>query len=232
MDAKLRSRTEDMAGLKQKMEEAKKKKERLDASSAIQDSVKRTKMMHAWAQVEEQERSLENFERDVALQAQKIEEATAHADDVSGVYEGHNQSYESAVNNVESLKANIDDLESHWKEEKAAFDANTKELQDQRAQERRIKDDLKAHKVNKLHLEKEIREEEERLSSAEGPQQADRLRRLDELKEAVVAAEQRAADHLAQRTRSILLEKKLRRSSNRPSRQCKSRAGSLRGLQA
>jgi chromosome segregation ATPase len=156
-------------------------------------------MMHAWAQVEEQERSLENFERDVALQAQKIEEATAHADDVSGVYEGHNQSYESAVNNVESLKANIDDLESHWKEEKAAFDANTKELQDQRAQERRIKDDLKAHKVNKLHLEKEIREEEERLSSAEGPQQADRLRRLDELKEAVVAAEQRAADHLAQR---------------------------------
>ena len=80
-------------------------------------------MMHAWAQVEEQERSLETFERDVAMQAQKIEEATAHAEDVSGVYEGHNQSYESAVNNLESLKTNIDDIESHWKEEKAAFDA-------------------------------------------------------------------------------------------------------------
>jgi chromosome segregation ATPase len=199
MDAKLRSRTEDMAGLKQKMEEAKKKKERLDASSAIQDSVKRTKMMHAWAQVEEQERSLEVYERDVAMQAQKIEEATANAEDVSGVYEGHNQSYESAVNTLESLRANIDDIESHWKEEKAALDANTKELQDQRAQERRIKDDLKAQKANKQRLETEIREEEERLSNAEGPQQAERLQRLEELKEAVVDVEQRAADHLAQR---------------------------------
>lgn len=199
MDAKLRSRTEDMAGLKQKMEEAKKKKERLDASSAIQDSVKRTKMMHAWAQVEEQERSLETFERDVIMQAQKIEEATTHAEDVSGVYEGHNQSYESAVNNLELLKTNIDEVESRWKEEKAAFDANTKELQDQRAQERRIKDDLKAHKLNKRRLETEIREEEERLSNAEGPQQAERLRRLEELKKAVGDVEQRAADHLAQK---------------------------------
>jgi chromosome segregation ATPase len=133
------------------------------------------------------------------MQAQKIEEATAHAEDVSGVYEGHNQSYESAVNNLESLKTNIDDIESHWKEEKAAFDANTKELQDQRAQERRIKDDLKAHKANKRRLEIEIAQEEERLSNAEGPQQAERLRRLEELKEAVGDVEQRAADHLAQK---------------------------------
>ena len=199
MDAKLRSRTEDMTGLQRKKEEAKKKKQRLDASSAIQDSVKRTKMMHAWAQVEEQERALENYERDVTLQAQKIEEATARAEDVSGVFEGHNQSYESAVNTLESLRTNINDLESHWKEEKANLEANTKELQDQRAQERRIKDDLKAHKANKVRLEKEIQEEDERLSNAEGPQQADRLRRLEELKEAVVDVEQQAEAHLTQK---------------------------------
>jgi chromosome segregation ATPase len=199
MDAKLRSRKEDMAGLKQKSDEAKKRKERLDASQAIQDNIAKTKWMHAWAQVEEQERTLQNYERDVTLQEQKIEEATANASDASGVYEGHNQSYESAMNTVESLKANIDDIESHWKEEKAALEANTKELQDQRAQERRIKDDLKAHKANKQRLDTEIRAVDERLSNAEGPQQADRLRRLEELKEAVIDIEQKAEDHLAQK---------------------------------
>ena len=199
MDAKLRSRKEDMAGLKQKSEEAKKRKERLDASGAIQDKIQRTRWMHAWAQVEVEEEALRLKERDVTLREQDVEEATASASDASGVYEGHNQSYESAVNTVDSLKANIEDIESHWKEEKAALEANTKELQDQRALERRIKDDLKAHKLNKQNLEKEIKEEEQRLGNAEGPQQADRLRRLEELKGAVVDAEQRAADHLSQK---------------------------------
>lgn len=199
MDAKLRSREEDMAGLRQRSEEAKKRKQRLDAGQAIEDKIKKTKWMHAWAQVEEQEVALQNFERDVTLQEQNIEEATAHASDVAGIYEGHNQSYESAVNTVESLRANIDDVESRWKEEKAALEANTKELMEQRAQERRIKDDLKTQKANKKSLENEISAEDERLSNAEGPQHAERLRRLERLKEAVGDVEQRAADHLSQK---------------------------------
>lgn len=199
MNAKLRSRKEDMAGLRQKAEEAEKRKKRLDASQAIQDNIVRTRKMHAWSQVEQEEKKLVEFERDVTLQEQKIEEATAVASDASGTYEGHNQAYESAANTLETLKANVDEVESHWKEKKAALEANTKELMDQRAQERRIKDDLKAHKANKTRLEQEIREEDERLSGAEGPQHAERLRRLEELKEAVVEAEQRAHDHLAQK---------------------------------
>jgi chromosome segregation ATPase len=203
MDAKLRSRNEDMAGLRQKAEDAEKKKKRLDASQAIQDNVSKTQKMHAWAQVEEVERSLDNFERDVTMQRQKIEEATARANDASGTYEGHNQAFEGAKNTLETLEANIADVESHWKEEKAAFDANTKELMDQRAQERRIKEDLKNHKANKTALEQEIAREDERLSGAEGPQQAQRLQRLEKLREAVVDVEQRQQDHAAQKAALI-----------------------------
>lgn len=203
MDAKLRSRTEDMAGLKQKAEEAKKRKQRLDASQAIQDNIARTKNMHAWAQVEEQERDLELRERNVVMQQQKIEEATARAEDASGVYEGHNQSFEVATNHLSTLKEGIDDVESHWKEEKAAFDANTKELFDQRAQERRIKDDLKLHKANKTRLENEIQQEQARLDGAEGPRQAERVQELEQRQEAVVQVEQRAQEHAAEQAALI-----------------------------
>jgi chromosome segregation ATPase len=199
MNAKLRSRMEDMAGLRQKAVEAGKRKKRLDASQAIQDNITRTTKLHAWAQVEEVERTLEIRERDVTIQEQKIEEATATATDASGTYEGHNQAFEGAVNTLETLRAGINDVETHWKEEKAALEANTKELMDQRAQERRIKDDLNTHRANKTRLEQEIKEEDERLSGAEGPQHAERQRRLEELEAAVVDVDQRSETHAAQR---------------------------------
>jgi len=200
MEAKLRSRRADIGDLKQKAEQAEKRKRRLDASQGIQSNIQKTRWMHAWAQVEEQERILENFERDVTMQKQQIEEATDRANDATGTYDGHNQAFEAATNHLDSLKANIDEVQSRWTEEKAAFDANTKDLMDQRAQERQVKDGLKASKATKRRLEQEIDEEQSRLSGAEGPAQAERLERLEELKEAVLEVEQKIQDHLGQKS--------------------------------
>lgn len=199
MEAKLRSRDEDMAGLRQVAEEAEKRKKRLDASQAIQDKIQQTRWMHAWAQVEEQERILANYERDVTMQQQKIEESTATAEDASGTYDGHNQAFEAACNHLETLQANVGDLETHWTEHKAAFDANTKELQEQRSQERRIKEDLNNHKSTKRRLEQEISEEEDRLNGAQGPQHAERLRQLEDLKDADTSIEHRIEEHAGRR---------------------------------
>lgn len=199
MEAKLRSRRSDIGDLKEKAEQAEKRKKRLDASQSIQNNIQKTRWMHAWAQVEEQERILETYERDVVIQQQQIEEATDRASDATGTYDGHNQAFEAATNHLDSLKANIDEVHSRFVEEKAAFDANTKDLMDQRAQERQVKEGLKASKANKKRLEQEINEEQSRLSGAEGPAQAERLQRLEELKEAVAEVEQKIQDHLAQK---------------------------------
>jgi chromosome segregation ATPase len=199
LEAKLRSRLSDIGDLKQKAEQAEKRKKRLDASAGIQQNINKTRWMHAWAQVEEQERMLQNYERDVLMQQQQIQEATDRASDATGTYDGHNQAFEAASNHLDSLKASIDEVQSRYTEEKAAFDANTKDLMDQRAQERLVKEGLKASKANKRRLEEEISEEETRLSGAEGPAQAERLRRLEELKEAVEEVEQKIQDHLTQK---------------------------------
>ncbi|KAM0716109.1 hypothetical protein Q7P37_008623 [Cladosporium fusiforme] len=199
IEAKLHSRQEDIDMLRQKAEEAEKRKKTLDASRSIEDKIKKTQWMHAWAQVEEQEKILENYDRDVKIQQDRIEEATAEAEDASGAYDGHNQAFEAAANHLDTLKANVGDVEAHWLEEKAAFDANTNELLEQRAQERRIKDDLKAHKTNKKRLEQEIAQEEDRLHGAEGPQHAERQQRLQDLVQAVADVEQRINGHLSQR---------------------------------
>lgn len=199
IETKLRSREEDIGVLRQKAEDAEKRKKRLDASRTIQDNIKKTQWMHAWAQVEEQERTLETFERDVRLQEQRIEDVTAAASDASGAYDGHNQAFEAACNHLVSVRSTVDDVRNHWNEEKAALDANTKEIQDQRAQERRIKDDLKSHKSNKKRLEQEIAEEEARLSGAEGPEYNERAQRLEELRQAVVDIDAEVEEHAAQK---------------------------------
>ena len=199
LEAKLRSRRSDISDLKQKAQQAEKRKKRLDASRGITENIQKTQHMHAWAQVEEQERILETYERDVVMQRQLIEEATDRASDATGTYDGHNQAFEAATNHLDSLKANIDEVQSRYTEEKAAFDANTKDLMDQRAQERLVKEGLKASKSNKKRLEQEINEEQSRLSGAEGPAQAERLQRLEELKETVEEVEQKIQDHVAQK---------------------------------
>lgn len=199
IEAKLRSRQEDIDALRQKAEEAERKKKRLDASRTIQENVKKTQWMHAWAQVEEQERILENYKRDVELRKQEIQEVEEAASDSSGAYDGHNQAFEAAQNHLASVRETIGDVESHWREAKAVLDANTKEIQEQRAQERNIKVDLKNHKTNQKRLDKEIEEEQHRLNSAEGPEYFQRLQELEDLKRAVADAEQQAKDHLTRR---------------------------------
>lgn len=199
IEANIHSSKEDLDMLRQKAEAAEKNKKRLDASQSILEKIRKTQHMHAWAQVEEQERILENYERDVRLQTDKIEEATRKAEDASGAYDGHNQAYEAAENYVESLKSKIGDVEAQWKEEKAAFDVNTGALMEQRAEERRMKDDLKTYKNNRRRLEQEIADEEDRLHSAEGPQYFERVRRLEELRDTVTDVEHRINAHASQR---------------------------------
>jgi len=214
MEAKLRSRRADIGDLQQKADQAEKRKKRLDASQSIQRNIQKTQWMHAWAQVEEQERILETCERDVTIQKQQIEEATDRANDASGTYDGHNQAFEAAANYLDNLKSSIDEVQARYVEEKAAFDANTKDLMDQRAQERQVKDGLKASKANKRRLEQEIDEEQSRLNGAEGPAQAERLQRLEELKEAVVEVEQKIEDHLAQKAALMTAKDEAARNLN------------------
>ncbi|OQN95859.1 hypothetical protein B0A48_18144 [Cryoendolithus antarcticus] len=195
MEAKLRTREEDIAVKRQKAEEAEKRKKRLDASQAIQDKIQKTQRMHAWAQVEEQEAIVTKYSKDVERCQQRIDEVTDAAENISGAYEGHDQAYEAAQRVLREAQAQLEPKEQLYREEKALFDANTSEIAEQKSQERLIKADMNGNKANKKRLDNEITLEQARLAEAEGPEQVERMERLEELKQAAATAEQEELDH-------------------------------------
>lgn len=197
IEAKTRSRSEDIQMLKQKSDEANKKKKRLDQSRAIQNKINETRWMHAWAQVEQQEVSLANKERNLQLAKQKVDEQLNTAEDKSGAYEGHNQAFESAQRGLSDMQEQLEPLKEEYNEAKEDFDKNAKELMEHKSQERNVKSDLQNARQRKTKLEKEIAAEQARLDAAEGPEHGERLQRLEQLKQNVEEVKDRQKEHRA-----------------------------------
>lgn len=195
IEAKLHSRKQDMEVLKRKEEEAEKRKKRLERTGAIQDKIKRLQWMHAWAQVEEQERELEILEKRLEEVGKNLQEKTDAAEDVEGAYEGHNQSWEAAQRTLADFREQVEPLRDHYQGEKEKFDANSKELKELLAQQRAIKEDVKKSKADVAKYETDIADEQQRLAGAEGVEHLARLEKLEELKSAAEDVKREQMNH-------------------------------------
>ncbi|KAK3704529.1 Structural maintenance of chromosomes protein 6 [Vermiconidia calcicola] len=195
IEAKLFSRQQDIAVLKQKMEEAESRKKRLEQTDAIQQKIKKTQWMHAWAQVEEQEKVLEDYERRVQGAVATVQEKTDAASAVEGTFEGHDQSTEAAKNTLQSFQEQLRPLTDTHRTEKEAMDKTRNELTEMKSQERGLREDMKASKNAIKKLEADIAREWNILAGAEGDEHAERLAKLDHLKAEAEARNQEQMEH-------------------------------------
>lgn len=224
MQIKLDSREGDVEVLKQKAQEAEQRKKRLDRTQAIDEKIQRTRNMHAWAQVEEQERKLEKYQESVTAQQAKVQEVTDAAETALGTYEGHNQAYEAAQRNIEQSRQDLAPLEENRNTEKERFDEKKAELLDIHTQERQIKEYMTQSRNTIKRLEKDIKEETERLAGAEGDEHTERLQRLEGLREEVTQAREAQREHASNMT---ALEKK-RNDTQRVSEEARNGLNPLR----
>ncbi|KAK5125122.1 hypothetical protein LTR85_000798 [Meristemomyces frigidus] len=205
IEAKLRSRADDIAVLKKKAEEAENKKKRLDQTRKLREKIKTLQQQHAWAQVEEQEAILAAYSQEVVNAEEYVREKEQEAETVSGTYDGHKQSHEAAKRTIAQLKEQLEPVQEEHATHKAKFDENKIDLLAVQTQQRDIREEVKKHRESIKKLEKKEKEERDRIAGAEGSQHAVRLEKLEELKLAAEQAKDRQTEH---GTQSAELEQK------------------------
>lgn len=195
MEEKLALREDDIKILETRAKEAEAKKKRLDATQTIMDKIKQLERMHAWAQVQDQERLLEQAESRVERAEQDVREKETAAEQAAGTFEGHNQAWEAAKSALEGLLAPIPGLEDAHNQAKEALASVKNELMSVNAEQRTIRENVKKHKADINRLKGEVDQEQARLADAQGEAHQQRMQDLEELKGAVEEARAAQEQH-------------------------------------
>ncbi|KAK4994643.1 Structural maintenance of chromosomes protein 6 [Elasticomyces elasticus] len=186
-DVKLHSRARDVEVLERKKKEAERRKNLADRSKTFQNKVNHYTRMHAWAQVEEQEKHRDALARSVEACEQKVQQVTAEIETASQAYEEANRQWEVAGGALNELQEAVKPSQDQLTEEKGFFDTNKDQLLKSISDQRQIGEDLKGAKKLAANITKSIEQERQRLEGTNG---GDLARKLSELEDAKVAAEQ------------------------------------------
>ncbi|KAI7518554.1 hypothetical protein KC317_g22869, partial [Hortaea werneckii] len=101
---RLDGRDEDIAVLENKMKQAQARKARSEQVGSLREKIQEMKNMHAWAQVEEQERALEACIQQVRDAEERVAEREEAYRAATGTHEGEDQAYEAGERSVEEAK--------------------------------------------------------------------------------------------------------------------------------
>ncbi|KAF2211151.1 hypothetical protein CERZMDRAFT_44244 [Cercospora zeae-maydis SCOH1-5] len=196
-EAQLLTREEMIAELRQKEVEAAGRAKRAERARALEDRWHNLARQHAWAQVGEAEATLQHYEDNVTKARQQLEEYEQIAENLSVRFDSEDNAVEAAKRGVEARQENLRPLIDAHAAANEKFTANTAELMKLVAQERTIKENIKAHKKEIQRLEAQVSEERQRLAEAHGEAHERRLLKLDELKAKAARAKEALNAHRA-----------------------------------
>ncbi|RMY28840.1 hypothetical protein D0866_09127 [Hortaea werneckii] len=196
---RLDGRDEDIAVLENKMKQAQARKARSEQVGSLREKIQEMKNMHAWAQVEEQERALEACAQQVRDAEERVAEREEAYRAATGTHEGEDQAYEAAERSVEEAKRVVTPLKDELDKRRQEHKDNRDELFKNQEQQRRMREDLRSHKLQVQERSKAVEIEQARINGAEGPAHVERLQKRDELKEAVVKAKEKQEEHAPRR---------------------------------
>lgn len=181
ISAKLNGMGDDIALLHSEADEASKRRNLIRQSDSVRLRVRETQRMHAWAQVEEQERILQQFVEDAIAAQGRVSEAEQTAEDASGVYEGRNQAFEQARRFQTDMQHELEPLKSVYETYRDEFDNGRLRLTELQANMRNAKTDYKSAQTRRQALQQQIDVETRNLAGAEGDLHLQRLERLKDV---------------------------------------------------
>lgn len=195
IEAKLHTRQQDIAVLKQNMDEAEARKKRLEHTASIQEKITRLTWQHAWLQVEEQENIQAKIADNLETAKKNVQEKSDAAEAFDGAYEGHNQTFEASRRALHDLQEQLRPIEDQYGTERDNLRSIEAEQSEILSQERDCKGEITNIKKRMDRLEKDIAQEQALLRGAEGDEHAERMATLEELKSEVEAKRQEQVDH-------------------------------------
>ncbi|OJK00610.1 hypothetical protein ASPACDRAFT_77462 [Aspergillus aculeatus ATCC 16872] len=199
IEAKLKSRVQDITILKSRQDAAKRKLDLSDQHESLRNRIRNVRNQMAWAQVEEQERIQDSLKTEMTTAVEDI--AAAEAD--LGSYEHRIQEAERetelAAEFVQQATSKLETCQLSRDEIKHKMDAQLSERHGLQAQQRQIREYLKAAETRIAETRKKLADEHQRLSDISG---GSFLRKQEELEQAQAGAEDARArfkEHEAER---------------------------------
>lgn len=210
-EIKCEAREEDVAILGEKKRKAEDKKNLIDRMEGISTQIAETGWMFAWAQIEEQERVLEERDQGIHALDEKIESQQRKVDHVSQIYEEEHQNHGANMEVIEDLKTQLGEKKEIHAETKTRFQDNRTLLESSKSTQRQIRTDMDHHRGNIEKIQDKINAENTRIDNANGPFAARKVAELDQLKADVPTHQHNLEVHRQNRPR---LEHNLQRAKD------------------
>ncbi|OJJ34299.1 hypothetical protein ASPWEDRAFT_173721 [Aspergillus wentii DTO 134E9] len=167
-EEKLRGREQDITVLKKRKDSAKKKLELSDHHESLRIRIRNVRNQMAWAQVEEQERARDTLDDDLTTADQQIAAAEVELHRFDSAFQDAEAETETAAECVRQAAYRVEQAQSEKEEIKAKSDEQMSERHDLQAQQRQIREYVKAAQSRIDVTKQKISEETQRLADLSG----------------------------------------------------------------
>ncbi|PQE14521.1 hypothetical protein CJF30_00007117 [Rutstroemia sp. NJR-2017a BBW] len=188
IEAKLKDTADDYQILERNLREAEAKQQIVEQHGEMKLARKKFVRQLAWCQVEEQEKELEERQKNVTEVQEKIERQERHVGERDEHYNEMNASAERAEQKIQQLDAELSPLKEQEEDAKKESDKAQKEVQNLHTSHRGIREELTSAMTRVDNIQKEIDTELKRIEDANGGSHARKLAEIEEAKEAALQA--------------------------------------------
>ncbi|KAL2003571.1 hypothetical protein VTN02DRAFT_3237 [Thermoascus thermophilus] len=195
IEEKLNGRRDDLKILESRKDRAQRRLEMSDQYQSLRDKIRNLRSQMAWAQVEELERIRDSLNEELVKADEVIAAAESDVTRFDTVFQEAERESEVASQAVARADADLDREREERKELKARFDEEMNERHDLQAQQRAIREYLKAAESRIKETEQKIAEETQRLAELSGGSYARRQEELEQKKSEAAEARRRYEEH-------------------------------------
>jgi structural maintenance of chromosomes protein 6 len=188
IDAKLAESKEDLQALKKRSKDAEAKAEIVKQHEGIRTQAKRLSRQMAWAQVEEEERTLAAKEQCIAGIQEEIDKAESEAANNASTFQNADEQLERAKEHETRLEEELVPLKDEEERIRAEYDAAAEEVQKAHTSQKVLGRGLTAVRERVKRFERDIEVEQKRLEDANGGAQSRTLAEVEEAERAVFEA--------------------------------------------
>ncbi len=188
MDHKLYDYEEVVKALKARADRAQERVDIVNKHAGMRNAAHKLGQQLAWAQVEDEERELQERELVVAEAQEKIDQAEREAVLKDQAYQHTDGLVDVAAESIQSLTDDLIPLREEEAVAKEKFDVADQELKNNRLEQRQIRDHLVGAKNKVAAIQKDISTEQQRIENANGGAHTKRLTDLDTAQKRVAEA--------------------------------------------
>ncbi|RAH53861.1 DEAD-domain-containing protein [Aspergillus piperis CBS 112811] len=201
IEEKLRGREQDIAILQSRKETAKRKLDISNQHDSLRNRIRNVRNQMAWAQVEEQERIRDSLDEELLAADNQIAADEADLTNFDGTINAAAAELEAAAGSVRQANAKRGQVQGEKDEIQARWDAQMTERHGLQAEQRRIREYLKAAEERIATTQRSIDEENRRLAEISGGSFTRKQEELERAKEEASQARAQYEEHSSDRDR-------------------------------